>query len=129
MRELCAVCEKDHPMGPACLKKAREKRVEEQKAKVSSYLFPFSFVLELSIYKVLYQLLQQAIINFFYRLRLRVRRKRPKDSTILILQLQKQLPKGYMFNASHPSVDGPKEKLIGLPTMDRAFTRTTEWKK
>ena len=129
MRELCAVCEKDHPMGPACLKKAREKRVEEQKAKVSSYLFPFSFVLELSIYKVLYQLLQQAIINFFYRLRLRVRRKRPKDSTILILQLQHQLQKENMFTASHPSVDGPKAKLIGLPAMDHAFTRKKEWNK
>ena len=126
MRELCAVCEEDHPMGPACLKKARERRVEEQKAKVSSDLFPLHQNYLLSIYQVLFQ---QAINNFFYRLRLKVRRKRPKASTILILLLQKQFKKENMFNASHPSVNGPKEKLIGLPTMVRAFTRTTEWKK
>ena len=75
------------------------------------------------------KLFQQAIINFFYRLRLRVRRKRPKDSTILILQLQNQLQKENMFTASHPSVDGPKAKLIGLPAMDHAFTRKKEWNK
>ena len=55
-----------------------------------------------------------------------MRRKRAKGLTILILQLQKQLQKGNMFNASHPSVDGPKEKLIRLPTMVRAFTRKKE---
>ena len=63
------------------------------------------------------------------RLRLRVRRKRPKESTLLILQLQNQLQKRNMFNAYHPSVDGPKEKLIGRLTMVRAFTRKKEWNR
>ena len=122
MRELCAVCEEDHQMGPACLKRARERRVEDQKAKVSSDLF-FIAISFLSINQF------GLIINSFYRLRQRVGRKRAKDLTILILQLQNQLQKGNMFNASRPSVDGPREKLIGLSTMVRAFTRKKEWNK
>ena len=35
-------------MGPACLKRARERRVEEQKAKVSSDLFPCIIIIYLS---------------------------------------------------------------------------------
>ena len=105
------------------------KREKSWRAKGKSKLWSFSFALELFIYQVLYQLFQQAIINFFYRLRLRVRRKRPKDSTILILQLQNLVQKENMFTASRPSVDGPKAKLIGLPAMDHAFTRKKEWNK
>ena len=36
MREFCAACEEDHPMGPACVKKAREKRMKEEKEKESN---------------------------------------------------------------------------------------------
>ena len=37
--ELCAACEEDHPMGPACVKKAREKRMKEEKEKGSNVFF------------------------------------------------------------------------------------------
>ena len=36
MREFCAACEEDHPMGPACVKKAREKRMKAEKEKVGN---------------------------------------------------------------------------------------------
>ena len=39
MKELCAACAEDHPMGPDCVKKARERRMKEEKAKVSNLLF------------------------------------------------------------------------------------------
>ena len=35
---MCAACAEDHPMGPDCVKKARERRMKEEKAKVS-FLF------------------------------------------------------------------------------------------
>ena len=37
MMELCAACEEDHPMGPACVKKAREKRMKEKKVSNVSF--------------------------------------------------------------------------------------------
>ena len=104
---MCAACAEDHPMGPDCVKKARERRMKEEKAKVSNLLF----------------LLIKILFYTFLRRR-REKRKHSARKKHQQLIFQKDL-----LNARRLNFDDQKEKHIEQPTMVHVIMTKTKCKE